>query len=145
MTEHELRQPVPAESNGVMWSTVVKSEASMSGARSEASAALQLAGCGRQLIDDINLIVTELTVNALRHGSAPRVMIDIGRGAGDSVVVTVAHDEDVDRFRVADPPVMADTDQMAGRGRAIVAALSGRFETRRRPPSRIEHVAIVSD
>jgi len=135
---------VSVASGGLLWSNVVESEAAMSGARYEVSATLQLARYGRQLIDDINLIVTELTVNALKHGSADQVMVDIRRGAGDSVVITVSHEEDVDRFRVADPPVMAETDQMAGRGRAIVAALSDRFETRRKPPSRIEHVAIVS-
>lgn len=144
MTEDELRHPVSAESGSSLWSNVVESEAAMSGVRYEVSATLQLAGYGRQLIDDINLVVTELAVNALTHGSAHQVMVDIRRVAGDSVVITVLHDEDVDRFRVPDPPVMAGTDQMAGRGRAIVAALSDRFETRRKAPSRIEHVAILS-
>ena len=129
----------------MLWSSVVESDAALSEARQEASAALQLAGCARPLIDDVNLIITELAVNALTHGSARQVSVDVGLdAAGRLIILNLTHDEMGGDFDGAKAPVMAACDESSGRGRAIVAALSDRFETKRNAPNQIEHVVVVS-
>ena len=75
---------------------------------------MQLAGCARPLIDDVDLIITDLTL-----------------------------DETGGDFDGAEPSVMAASDEFSGRVRAIVAALSDRFETKRTAPNQTEHVVAV--
>ena len=144
MTGQGIEQERAARAS--LWSSVLASTSELSDARRAAAADLTHAGYSRDLIDDVNLIVTELTVNALTHGVAGQVDIDIDRGpTGAGLVITVSHDEGeaVDGFHIADPPVMAAPSAWAGRGRAIVAAVSDRFETRRQPPGRVENVVTI--
>ncbi len=146
MTDDELqrRRATPMMSATTLWSSVVESEVALSEARYEASVALQLAGCDRALIDDVNLIITELAVNALLHGGARRVSVDGGLdAAGQRIVLNLTHDETGADFDGAEPPVMAGSDELSGRGRAVVAALSDRFETKRTAPNQIEHVVVL--
>jgi len=144
VTEEDTELRTSTASSLALWSNVIEADAELSEARYEISAALHLAGYGPELIGDINLIITEFSVDALTHGGTDTVEIDIERVADNStVVIRMAHHEDVSRFRVADPPVMPGTDETAGRGRAIVAALSDEFITSRHPPSRIEHLVVI--
>ena len=145
MTEDELEHRAPMASATTLWSSVVESDAALSEARQEASAALQLAGCARPLIDDVNPIITELAVNALTHGGARQVSVDVGLdAAGRLIILNLTHDEMGGDFDGAEPPVMAAPNENRGRGRAIVAALSDRFETKRTAPNQTEHVVVVS-
>lgn len=145
MTEDEIEHRALMTSVTTLWSSVVESDAALSEARQEASAALQLAGCARPLIDDVNLIFTELTVNALTHGGARQVSVDVGLdAAGRLIILNLTHDETGGDFDGAEPPVMAASNEISGRGRAIVAALSDRFETKRTAPNQTEHVVVVS-
>ena len=144
MTEDELEHRAPMLVT-TLWSRVVESDAALSEARQEASAALQLAGCDRPLIDDVNPIITELAVNALTHGGARQVSVDVGLdAAGRLIILNLAHDAAGDDFDGAEPPVLAASDESSGRGRAIVAAQSDRFETKRTAPNQTEHVVVVS-
>ncbi len=145
MTDNEFSKCLqPGEPVVDIWSTVIRSVSDIGGVRFEASAALQLVGLPQRLVDDVALIITELAVNALEHGRAGFVEVLVGARAGNTVEVRVAHDEDLARFDVAEPPTMAPDDEFAGRGRAIVAALSQRFETTTRPPRRVEHLVVLS-
>jgi len=144
MTEEKFQQRTPMTSLTTLWSSVVESDAALSEARHEASAALRLAGCARPLIDDVNLIITELAVNALTHGGARQVSVDVGLdAAGQLLILNLTHDETGVDFDGAKPPVMAASDEFSGRGRAIVAALSDRFETKRTAPNQTEHLVVV--
>jgi len=144
MTEEEVQQRTPMTSVTTLWSCAVESDAALSDARHEASAALQLAGCARPLIDDVNLIITELAVNALTHGGARKVSVDVGvDAAGRLIILNLSHDETGVDFDGVEPPVMAAADEFSGRGRALVAALSDRFETKRTAPNQTQHVVVV--
>jgi len=144
VTDDEMGQRTPVTPWVTLWSSILESHAAMSQARHDASLALQRAGYRRQMIEDVALIITELTVNAFTHGATREVAIEIGQAAtGESLVITTAHDEGVARFGVEDPPVMALPHEWVGRGRAIVAALSSRFETTQHPPRRVEHVVVI--
>jgi len=144
VTDEETEQGTPTAPWATLWSSILQSQAAMSEARHDASVALQLAGYGRQVIDDATLIMTELTVNALTHGAARQVAIQIGQAtSGNGLVIRTSHHDRVERFGVAEPSVMALPDERAGRGRAIVAALSDRFETTRHSPGRVEHVVVI--
>ena len=143
MTGQGIEQERAARAS--LWSSVLASTSELSDARRAAAADLTHAGYSRDLIDDVNLIVTELTVNALTHGVAAHVDIDIGRGStgwsGDHGVPRRGRGGRwLPRCR---SPVMAAPSAWAGRGRAIVAAVSDRFETRRHPPGRVENVVII--
>ena len=144
MTEEEFQLRTPMTSVTTSWSSVVESDAALPDARQEASAALQLAGCARPLIDDVNPIITELAVNALTHGGARQVSVDVGLdAAGRLIILNLTHDEAGGDFDGAEPPVLAASDVSSGRDRAIVAALSDRFETKRTAPNQTEHVVVV--
>jgi anti-sigma regulatory factor (Ser/Thr protein kinase) len=127
-----------------IWSSVVGSIGDIGCARSELSAELQLVGCSHRLVDDVALIVTELGVNAFEHGRAGHVEVRVDAGADGTIEIRVSHREDLAGFDVAAVPAMAAADELAGRGRAIVAGLATRFETDRVAPDRIEQLAVVA-
>jgi len=126
-----------------VWSALIRSTGDIASARFESSSALRMAGYPQRLVDDVALIITELGVNALQHGGAEAVHVQVGAGDARNVEVRVSHDENVEEFLVDEPPVMASSDQLVGRGRAIVAALSRRFETTVTPSRRVVHLAVV--
>lgn len=80
---------------------------------------------GYERLQDLQLLVTELVTNAVRHGSR----------AGERITVAVRADEDTvrvdvsDRGRGFDPERLEPSDPMApdGRGLTIVAALARRW------------------
>ena len=112
MTEEEFQLRTPMTSVTTSWSSVVESDAALPDARQEASAALQLAGCARALIDDVNLIFTELAVNALTHGGARQVSVDVGLDAvGRLIILNLIHDEAGGDFDVTDQAVLSRGDR----------------------------------
>lgn len=144
VTEDEMEQRTVATPRVTLWSGILESHAAMPQARHDMSAALQRAGYRRQMIEDVALIITELTVNALTHGATGEVAVEVGQAeTGEGLMIRTAHDEGVAGFGVEDPPVMALPHEWAGRGRAIVAALSDRFETTQHPPRRVAHLVVI--
>jgi hypothetical protein len=84
-----------------------------------------------RLIDDAELIVTELVVNAVRHGlrGAPRLAA-VGPSTGSQVRLCLLRRSAEVMFAVTDPcvdapvPQVADSSWESGRGLQIVGALS---------------------
>lgn len=93
--------------------------------RTEISEALAALAVGRRAVEDVNLVVGELVMNAVRHGR-PR--------PGGTVVAAWAHVDDVLRFSVRDgghvtglhAAIPAPT-AIGGRGLGIVEAIATRW------------------
>lgn len=138
------KRPDVTQAVTAVWSAIIRSVSGLAGARNKSAAALQLVGCGRRVVDDVSLIMTELAVNAFEHGQADHVEVRIDVADDGNIEIRVSHEEDFTELDVAEEPVMAAADALAGRGRAIVAGLTSRFETDRLPPNRIEQLAVVA-
>lgn len=71
------------------------------------------------VLDDLELVVSELATNVLQHTASPKLSV-IVRRTPDRWEITVADAEDIPPF---DTLALPDTDRPAGRGLFVVQAL----------------------
>lgn len=98
-------------------------------ARQAVTDALESAGC-IDLVDDAQLIVGELSANAVLHGRSPYTVRLTHRGR---VVRIEVEDRSLDLPQVT----RGDITRLGGRGMAIVAAMSTRWSAERRHSGKV--------
>lgn len=96
-------------------------------ARSQISAHLAAASVEDATIGDVLVVVSELVANALEHGRAPSVAVDVTVAGRRAVELVVTHEEEAPS--IPRPSDMPSPDAHRGRGLALVAALTTSFRS----------------
>jgi len=87
------------------------------------------AGIPSTVVDDIELVVSELVSNAVVHGRPAPVSVDVGIGHGE-VAVAVSNRGSPDAIPAVESWVLPAPQALSGRGLAIVRRLSDRVDVR---------------
>jgi serine phosphatase RsbU (regulator of sigma subunit)/anti-sigma regulatory factor (Ser/Thr protein kinase) len=93
--------------------------------------ALQANGVEEDVQDDVQLMVSELVSNVIRHENSPTIRVVVAVDGGGAVTVTVTGASAVPSAALVHPAGPPPTSSVSGRGLGVVDSLSSVWGTRR--------------